>query len=245
MGYFPLNIEQFGAIHDCSDGTQWSASELYSATSARANLLSDTGIQPGRYVVIAHGGTPAFFADLFATWRLGACAVCVNPELTVSELENVVGFMEPQAILPGDRLELGLVASHPGLITGNAVPGPPDSSGNMLFGAGSTDSALVLFTSGTTGDPKGVVHTFGSLAARIELNRRFIERETLQRTLCTLPTHFGHGLIGNCLTPLAAGGDLFLAGGGGMSGAARLGAQIDAHDISFMSSVPSFWKPGK
>ena len=57
-----------------------------------------------------------------------------------------------------------------------------------------------------------------------------------------LPTHFGHGLIGNSLTPIFAGCDLFVGAGTGVQAAARLGAIIDQHKITFMSSVPSFWK---
>jgi acyl-coenzyme A synthetase/AMP-(fatty) acid ligase len=102
--------------------------------------------------------------------------------------------------------------------------------------------ALILFTSGTTGDPKGVVHTFGSIAARIRLNRQQIGDATMARTLCLLPTHFGHGLIGNCLTPLFAGADLFLFPDMGVTDAPRLGPTISEKNITFMSSVPTMWK---
>jgi acyl-CoA synthetase (AMP-forming)/AMP-acid ligase II len=103
------------------------------------------------------------------------------------------------------------------------------------------DSALVLFTSGTTGQPKGVLHTFRSLFARISLNASHIGRHRLRTSLCVLPTHFGHGLIGNCLTPLFAGADLLLFPQTGIEGAARLGALLTDHGVTFMSSVPAFW----
>jgi acyl-CoA synthetase (AMP-forming)/AMP-acid ligase II len=57
-----------------------------------------------------------------------------------------------------------------------------------------------------------------------------------------LPVHFGHGLIGNCLTPLAAGARLHMATGLGPAEFAGFGALIDAERITFMSSVPSFWR---
>jgi acyl-CoA synthetase (AMP-forming)/AMP-acid ligase II len=57
-----------------------------------------------------------------------------------------------------------------------------------------------------------------------------------------LPVFFGHGLIGNVLTPLLAGGRVHLWQGPDMAALAGLGALLDARAISFMSSVPSFWK---
>jgi oxalate---CoA ligase len=103
------------------------------------------------------------------------------------------------------------------------------------------DPALLLFTSGTTGAPKGVVLSFQALRARINANIAIIGKASLARALVSLPTHFGHGLIGNCLTPLMAGGDIVLHPLG-IPLANDLSRIIDQQDITFMSSVPAFWR---
>ena len=92
----------------------------------------------------------------------------------------------------------------------------------------------MLFTSGTTGAPKGVVLSFRALSARMALNVAAIGEASLARSLVTLPTHFGHGLIGNALTPLFAGGDIVLHPGG-MALAPELARLIDAHRITFLA----------
>ncbi len=234
-----LIAENAGAITDLLSGETLRGPELAAETHRRAALLAGLGIGRGDRVVIAHGGTPSFFADLFAVWHLGAAAVCANPAMTAGEFENIAAFVGARAVLDGEAGNAnlgGLAAPVLCLARESGAADVPDDAGE------SGDEALILFTSGTTGEPKGVVHTFASLRARLALNREHIGDETLARSLCVLPTYFGHGLIGNCLTPLAAGRDLFLSTGMDMRRMAGLGALLDEHRISFMSSVPSFWK---
>jgi acyl-CoA synthetase (AMP-forming)/AMP-acid ligase II len=62
------------------------------------------------------------------------------------------------------------------------------------------------------------------------------------RTLCMLPTHFGHGLICNCLFPWLSGNDLYISPPFRPDLVTRVGGVIDEHAITFMSSVPPIWK---
>ena len=145
------------------------------------------------------------------------------------------GDSQADARLKTDTVPVLCTATEAGL-------GGDSPTTGSVTGSGLDDPALILFTSGTTGDPEGVVHSHRSILARLALNQAHIGAEVLARSLCVLPTHFGHGLIGNCLTPLLAGADLFLFHGGGVAASARLGELLDQHRITFISSVPAFWK---
>lgn len=232
-----LNLDKIGAVHDLNHDTRWSGAELAAEARRRAGALRRHCGSGGNRFVIAHANTPSFFADLLAVWEAGGCAVCVNPELAPAEMANVVAFAEPRAVLvDGCNVD---VDSVPVLRTADE----PDGDPNAQKAPGDLDDpALILFTSGTTGDPKGVVHAHRSILARLSLNQAHLGMETIARSLCVLPTHFGHGLIGNCLTPLLGGGDLFLMPGAGVAGTAGLDEVLERHRIRFMSSVPAFWK---
>jgi oxalate---CoA ligase len=229
--------ERCGGIEDVGLGLIWDAATLEDEVNRRAAVLSQMGIGRGSVVSIGHGSTARFFADLFATWSVGAAAACLDATLTPGELRTVVVFARSAVLLVDgaasvDHLPVPIVdlgRESPRSFSSGAPPHDPD------------DPALVLFTSGTTGAPKGVVLSFRALRARIEANIAAIGTAALARSLVSLPTHFGHGLIGNSLTPLLAGGDIVLHPLG-IPMANDLGRIIDQHKITFMSSVPTLWR---
>jgi len=237
-----LEAIRFGSVTDLVSGKTLTGAALCAEALRRAAILGGRGLGPGQAALITHGGTPDFFCDLLAVWQLGAIAACANPGLTRDELVTVAGFLMPKLILAGEGFAHGQGLAMPILELKRERASAELSVPAGLLGGGLDDTALLLFTSGTTGAPKGVAHSYRSILARLALNRAHIGAADLARTLCVLPTHFGHGLIGNCLTPLFAGGDLYLHGAGGLATAAALSRLVDDHAISFMSSVPSFWK---
>jgi len=235
-----IPIEAAGPIVSLNGDEEWQSARLVEEVDRRAGLLITQGLQRGDRVLVRHGSSPDFFADLFAIWQAGGCAVCLNPDTTDPELVNLSSFTEAICVLierdgcPPEGLSIPTVCLAEGVAQ--------EVRRSRLSGNRLDDEALILFTSGTTGDPKGVVHTFRSILARIFLNTQHIGLQDMENTLCVLPTHFGHGLLGNALTPLLSGQRLVLGAGTGVQAAARLGAVIDNEGITFMSSVPSFWK---
>jgi acyl-CoA synthetase (AMP-forming)/AMP-acid ligase II len=201
--------------------------------NARARLLQ-AETSEGAPIVIVQAASRHFFIDLFSVWSSGRTAICLDPSLTKPEIENIVRFSRAEIVLgkPGSDF------SYTDMLAQKTAPQPGrGAAGHSML----DEPALVLFTSGTTGDPKGVVHTFRSLFSRISIN---ILAAGLKRTdvaLLTLPVHFGHGLIGNALSPLFAGAEL-IVGASGAQLAARLGTVIDDEKVSFLSSVPALWR---
>lgn len=233
LSTFPSSCE----IIDAREGPALSLSCPFAAVAEREKTLTNAHVGAGDRLVLVPTQPLGFFADLFAAWNFGAVAVCASPSLTAGECERVNQLVRPRLWLgsegPAGVPSLGSVA----------FKAPRAADPALMPGSyGLDDAALILLTSGTSGTPKGVVHTLRSLQARLALNLAHIGPADLAVGLNVLPLHFGHGLIGNCLTVLAAGGRLVLHPEPGIDGLARLGEIIDTFDVTFLSSVPAMWR---
>ncbi len=218
-----------GSLSDPLNGRRWDAPAIRAEVRDRKERFADLGLRRGDRVFLHHGNTLEFFVDLLAIWELGGCAVPIDGRLTAFELEVLAGAARPRfSVGTGDPAALRHAVDLP--------TGPSGEAPSL------DDDALILFTSGTTGQPKGVVHTHRSLRSRWDSLRRHVGLEAFRRTLCLLPTHFGHGLICNCLFPWLSGHDLFIGPAFRPDLVMRLGTLVDTHRITFMSSVPSLWR---
>jgi acyl-CoA synthetase (AMP-forming)/AMP-acid ligase II len=242
-----MNFEtSVGGLTEPVSGRHWSRREIQQQIAIRKHAFLTAGIEPGDRVLILFGNRLEFFAELLAIWGLGGCAIPVDARLTAFELSKLLESAQARFSVIDDHTSAETrTAVAPTVIRHTLEP-----SGDAAAGAESSqqgphprldDDALILFTSGSTGDPKGVVHTHRSLLARWVTLKQSLGLDRYRRSLCLLPTHFGHGLICNCLFPWLSGCELFIAPPFKPELIMRLGSLIDEYRISFMSSVPSVW----
>ena len=235
-----IGLERLGDIVQAESVRSDQIPKPSAAIKLRTNILRGYGVGKGVPVALSQLASPDFFADLLAIWSCGAQAICLDVSLTPAERANVLAFSSAKFVLLASGDESGswpvqkLVLSE--MKNDERAKAMQHPATPML-----DDPALVLFTSGTTGDPKGVVHSFRSLQARMALNAMAIGLGPGDTALLTLPVHFGHGLIGNALSPLFAGARLIVAPKG-MTLASKLASVIDDYGVTFLSSVPAFWR---
>jgi len=236
----------FGTLAEPLSGRSWTPPETEREILHRMAGYRAVGIGRGSRVLLGFGNRLEFFADLLALWRLGACVIPLDARFTPFEVVTLAGAASAAAFVScgppppelADRLDgLGVVRLDT-LALGTAPLN--GETGAPVFGL--EDEALILFTSGTTGNPKGVVHTHRTLRARWQALRDHLGLEAHVRTLCLLPTHFGHGLICNALFPWLSGQSLFILPPFTPDVLMRLGSIIDEHRITFLSSVPAVWR---
>jgi acyl-CoA synthetase (AMP-forming)/AMP-acid ligase II len=239
----------FGALIDPLNRRSWNGETVRRQVVHREAHYRRLGIGRSDRVFFHFGNTIEFFVDLVAIWRLGGCVIPIDARLTSFEIETIARTAGPRFSLwngaPDSRVAEPLVRAGTTIISspaaGEAGESVPDLSeaGNV---SQPDQNALILFTSGTTGDPKGVVHSHASLQARWKALQTHLGLHAFRRTLCVLPTHFGHGLICNCLFPWLAGQDLHILPPFRADLLMMLGRLIDQHEITFISSVPAMWR---
>jgi acyl-CoA synthetase (AMP-forming)/AMP-acid ligase II len=238
-----------GNLAEPLTGRRWDRATIQREYAARLAHLRRHGLSASDRVFLHYGNTLEFFVDLLAIWALGGCAVPIDTRLSDYEVEILARSARPRLSLwlgdPPDSIArcltgMGVEVLNTGETGVNRSPGFPDLA--VTPSPDPEAPALILFTSGTTGDPKGVVHTRRSLGARWASLRRSLGVEKFRRTLCLLPTHLGHGLICNCLFPWLSGQDLFILPPFSPEVICRLGPLVDEHRISFLSSVPTVWR---
>jgi malonyl-CoA/methylmalonyl-CoA synthetase len=150
----------------------------------------------------------SFVASLVGAWLAGACVVVLSPLHPTPETAYFVDDSRSSVIIASRDLapRLDELAKNRVVIDPDAVPR------NLRlepFALRSADAgALQLYTSGTTGKPKGAVLTHANLDANTSLLERAWGISKNDRLLHTLPLHHTHGLVVALLTTLRAGGQI-------------------------------------
>ncbi|GKV69385.1 long-chain-fatty-acid--CoA ligase [Sporosarcina sp. NCCP-2716] len=220
-------------------GNDTSYAEFDQTVARFASALQGLGVERGDHVALLLGNTPHFLITLYATMRLGATAIPVNPIYSPDEISYILQDSDAKAVVALEQL-LPLVEAAsvrlPAIenyiiceMTGETA----DRISELSEGAkaktkqfthliaGSTgaaeitdvdenETAVILYTSGTTGRPKGAMLTHKNLYSNASDVGEYLGFSSEDRVVATLPVFHVFALTVVVNAPLVQGATIVL-----------------------------------
>jgi feruloyl-CoA synthase len=178
------------------EGRSISYSEMKERSQIAAGLLAANGVSAGDAVALMCFNTPAFVEALLGAWRLAAIVVPVNHKLQVPEVEYILRHSGSK-VLVFDASLAGVVSAVDSPIKTLSTGGTTSSETfdglmrqiDAIAGEEPNDDTLaeILYTSGTTGKPKGCVLTHQSVALAAITVASAVSISHDERTLIAMP----------------------------------------------------------
>ncbi len=191
-----------------SAGVAWNRLEFEQAVQARAAQWAAEGVTEGGVVAWLGLNSPSMLAALFACARLRAVFLPLNWRLTDEELRQVLRHAQALRLAGGAEMADRAATLAEGLQTWQTGAGQGGASGDAPHTL--PGDLLLVYTSGTTGQPKGAVHTQAQVLANARLAATVQGFSSQTRALGLLPMFHVGGLCIQVLPALLAGGAVML-----------------------------------
>lgn len=200
----------------------------YAQLLARADEIgrgiAALGVRAGDRVILWSEGRPEWGLAYIASVGAGAVVVPADPQLPEADFQNLVDVTKPSLVIASDkclerlsevacrrvRAAGGIVRVDGGfaLDTGEPLPAPPPGAAPARPAVTEESLASLIFTSGTTVAPKGVMLTHGNFLANVRALTAFTHVTEEDAFLSVLPMFHVFEFTAGFLTPLSAGASI-------------------------------------
>jgi long-chain acyl-CoA synthetase len=221
--------------------------ELREGALRAGRLLQTRGVKPGDRLLLIAENSPMWALAYFAILYAGAVAVPLDHQIAADELQPISRIAQPSVALLSAECKQRLGASvheaasgilelelaelqRPFIMRASAAP-PPTLDRKSL--------ASIVFTSGTTGTPKGVMLTHGNFTAEISMLSRAFQLGGDDTVLALLPLHHTFEFTCGMLLPLASGARIVYPLGVDAASLSRTLADVRP---TALIGVPALWE---
>ena len=232
----------------------WTWGTFSAAVERAATMLNARGVHHGDRMAVMASNSDAHVLLMFALERIGAVMVPVNPDFGIAEAQYVMNHAGVCAVACSEKALSTARAACADLqpqpwfmLIDGAADGVPDlfSSVNetapvkLTYAAKPDDTFILIYSSGTTGFPKGVMHSQRNyvLTGEVQLTRGLLQSD--ERALCILPLFHVNALFYSLGAVLLAGASLVIAPRFSASGFWQLAADTGATHVGAMMAASS------
>ncbi|HSS19193.1 MAG TPA: AMP-binding protein [Pyrinomonadaceae bacterium] len=233
---------------------QYTYADMRELANRAAGFLASEGIKPGDRVMLVSHNAPEWGMTYFGILKTGASCIPVDPESSVEEIVNFARAGEAAGIvisqkLRAEHLELPEKLAAAGLSPKVWVyeqlfvlPDEETEDQRLAFlpqRVTAQSLASLIFTSGTTGRPKGVMLSHRNLTSMVSMLSSVFDMTTKDGVLSVLPLHHTFEFSTGFLTPLSRGAQITYLPE--LSGDALAKAIKNGH-VTGMVGVPALWE---
>lgn len=209
--------ERKAAVIDPYKGTEWSYQDLNVRAENLANYLQDNGVKRGDVVGIFAPNDVAVLDLLFACFKMGAVFLPMNWRLKPQEVESVVSDSGVEMIFYAKKHLESLEKVSDELIhmdidspDYDEIVNPKNHRPFKTVSVESDDLASLMYTSGTTGLPKGVIFTYDSFVSNVINTTLTYKINSSYTTILATPMFHVLGFNDTALPLLMTGGTLII-----------------------------------
>ncbi len=218
----------------------WTYAQLQADAGRWSAWLVERGVQPGDRCAILADNDARWIGAYFGVLRIGAVAVPLDTNYKAAQVKTVADNCDARVILTTRKYSDVVAEAAPARIRADLYL-DADARPQLAAPAverGSDDAAVILYTSGTTSDPKGVILSHGNLEAERAAAFKIIQLTDTDAVLGVLPLFHALAQLANLLLPLIVGGKVvFLES---VSSTTLLNA-LQTRGITIFACVPAFF----
>jgi long-chain acyl-CoA synthetase len=232
--------------------SRYTYGEVHRYSSRVGSWLLANGVVAGDRVMVLSENRPEWGVTFFGVLRAGATVVPLDKELSEQEIVNIARRSEAKVLLISEQM----LDENPGLVAaltaaslpcrvetlGTALSGDPtkpDGIGQVRRNASPDDVASLIFTSGTTGNPKAVMLTHRNFSALIAKLAGTFDIGVGDGVLSVLPLHHTFEFSAGFLTPFSRGAEISYID---ELTADRIGEVLEQGNITGLVGVPALWQ---
>jgi acyl-coenzyme A synthetase/AMP-(fatty) acid ligase len=183
--------------------------ELVAQSAGLSGAFAARGVKRGDVVMTLVGNRIEWVLTLLACWRMGAVALPCNTMLRRHDLEHRIAAAAPRLCVGEEELLAEMPDGVPVMTMGDVArvldEDLPQETPAAIEEMGAEDPALIVFTSGTTGEPRGVVHGYRYLMGqRVQAEHWFGARKG-DLAWCTTATGWSKSARNVFLAPWITG----------------------------------------